>query len=207
MDAARDWSIDIFSMSLGFEEEVGSIRDAIVEAEKIRKRKVLFFAAANNDGLHSRELFPAFHESVISVRGTGHDGSFVAQYNPPTYSHKADMVLYGTLSKDVACGWVAGRLTKSGCSVATPIMAAIAAMAIQFVSSRLDDFTLQAPGLIRTRRGMLSLFQLMTKDQVSGSKRMSLAPWQLFESNDHKLVHATNMIRLALSSLPPEEEL
>ncbi|KAF6822502.1 hypothetical protein CMUS01_11058 [Colletotrichum musicola] len=50
-----------------------NVQDLAAAKDRIAERKVLFFAAANNDGLHSSELFPSYHESVISVRGTGHD--------------------------------------------------------------------------------------------------------------------------------------
>jgi hypothetical protein len=64
------------SMSFGFPDEVASIRKAIINAEKVKKKKILFFAAANNDGLNILKMFPAFFESVISVRGTRYNKSF-----------------------------------------------------------------------------------------------------------------------------------
>jgi hypothetical protein len=61
-------------MSLGFKRDVKIIQEAIIEAEKRRKTRVLFFAAANNSGKNESERFPASSEAVISVRGTDHMG-------------------------------------------------------------------------------------------------------------------------------------
>jgi hypothetical protein len=203
--AAETWDVDIISLSLGFSDEVRSIQEAITTAEKIKKHKILFFAAANNDGLNEKEMFPAFSESVISVRGTRHDGSFIQQFNPETWSHKAGTNLYGTISQDIPCDWTAGRLTKSGCSVATPIVAAIAAMIIWFVGSKKESFLglENVQEIIRTRRGILAVFSVMTEEQRQSSiYHRYLAPWQLFSESDMKDARTT--ISYALRKLPPE---
>jgi hypothetical protein len=185
-------------MSFGFPHEVTSISEAIVDAEKVKEGKVLFFAAANNDGLNMPEMFPAFFESVISVRGTRYDGSFDPQYDPAPWPHKEGM-MYGTLAKGVACGWTPGCLVKSGCSVATPIMVAIAATTIWFVTYQENRFSEGARDVIRTRRGILSVFGVMTEDQP-GTKRY-LAPWQLFGRGAVKV----SSIGHALDKLPRQE--
>ena len=191
-------------MSFGFSDEVLCIRDAISHAEKIKQDKILFFAAANNDGLNMKEMFPAFLESVISVRGTSHNGSFVPQYNPATWSHNYGMKAYGTISQNVPCDWTAGKLKKSGCSVATTIMAAIAAVIIRFVSCEEAHFNdiENAQELIRTRRGMLSVFSVMT-DYQKKQTRLYVAPWQLFGNGDDR--KERHRIKYALSNLPPED--
>ncbi|KAE8441485.1 hypothetical protein EG329_004909 [Mollisiaceae sp. DMI_Dod_QoI] len=206
LHAAQSCDVDIVSMSFGFSDEVPLIQDAITNAENIKKHKILFFAAANNDGLNQKEMFPAFSESVISVRGTTHDGSFVQQYNPETWSHKDGMKLYGTISQNVPCDWTAGQLTKSGCSVATPIMAAIAALIIWYVSCESARFggLKNVEDLIRTRRGILSVFGVMTEEQKQPSiYHRYLAPWQLFSDGDATDVKKVSMISYALSKLPP----
>ncbi|KAK7418747.1 hypothetical protein QQX98_003765 [Neonectria punicea] len=89
LHAIKELDVDIVSVSFGFLDEVESIGDAIVEAERIKGRKVPFFAVANNDGLNGPEIFPAFAEHVIAIRGTNHDGSFISQYNLRSRNHKA----------------------------------------------------------------------------------------------------------------------
>lgn len=187
-------------MSFGFSEEIASIRNAILDAETAKDGKILFFAAANNAGQNELELFPAFFESVISVRGTDFNGSFDPQYDPPSWPHK-DGTCYGTLGKDVACGWTAGSLRKSGCSVATPIMAAIAATVILFVARNDSIFSQEAKDAIKTRRGILSVFNVMTVRSNRLDKRY-LAPWQLFGRDAQRKLSS---IAYALDRLPPQE--
>jgi hypothetical protein len=178
-------------MSFGFTDDVKSIRDAIIDAEK--DHSVMFFAAANNDGLNDPEMFPAFMESVISVRGTFYDGSFDPQYNPKS-SHFNPGPQYGSLARNVPCAWISESLTKSGCSVATPIVAAIAAMIISFVDRKTT--VKEYRDTVRTRRGMLSVFRMMTDDPEAS--RLYLAPWQLFENNRKPWA----LIEHALSNIP-----
>ena len=175
-------------MSFGFDRTLKLSREAIDQTSRM-----LFFAAANNDGLNSPELFPANHERVIPVRGTDHTGSFTAQYNPATPAYKPEC-RYGTLATDVPCGGPDdNRLIKSGCSVATPIVAAIAAAIISFVDREITLQCFKSP--IRERRGILSVFREMSQDQMVLERRY-LAPWQLC---DNTSLHAREMIKYALA--------
>lgn len=178
-------------MSFGFTEDVKSIRNAISNAEN--NHNVIFFAAANNDGLNEPEMFPASMESVISIRGTSHDGTFDPQYNPKS-PHYNPGPQYGSFARNVPCAWTSESLTKSGCSIATPIAAAIAAMIISFVDHEptLKDYR----DVVRTRRGMLSIFRTMTDNPHA--LRLYLAPWQLFEGNRKPRV----LIEHALTNIP-----
>lgn len=132
-------------------------------------------------------------------------GSFVETYNPNTWPHRRGAELYGTISEDVPCDWICGQLVKSGCSVATPIVVSIAAMIIWFVSCRTASFgnVVDVQKLIRTRRGMLSVFSLITQDQEH--LRRYLAPWQLFKDGDASGVGAVHTIGYALLRLPPSD--
>jgi hypothetical protein len=201
--AQEPWNVDIVSLSFGFADSAPSIEKAITYAESLKGGKILFFAAANNQGLNQMELFPALCESVIPVRGTRHDGSFIQTYNPNTWPHRQGSELYGTISEDVPCDWISDHLVKSGCSVATPIVASIAAMIIWFVSFKKASFgnVTSVQELIRTRRGMLSVFSLMTQDQEQ--LRRYLAPWQLFKEGDRTGMGTVHMIGYALMRLPP----
>lgn len=194
--------MDIVSLSFGFTESAPCIEEAISYAEILKGGRILFFAAANNQGRNQKEMFPAWSESVISIRGTNHDGAFIPRYNPDTWPHNRGTELYGTISEDVSCDWTCGQLVKSGCSVATPIAAAIAAAIIQFTRCKATCFihlgNLQE--LIRTRRGMLSVFNVMTEDQEQA--RRYLAPWQLFEGDDVNSMNTVHKIGHALSRLP-----
>lgn len=79
---------------------------AIRNAEAARQRAIVFFAAAAaNNGANSEEMVPAYLDSVISVRGTDHNGSFFPAYNPPPTVTNSSSPLYGTLGVDVPCCW------------------------------------------------------------------------------------------------------
>ncbi|KAF1940517.1 subtilisin-like protein [Clathrospora elynae] len=190
---ATKHSVDIVSMSFGFRDKQHSVQDAINKAQS----KMVFFAAANNDGLNDLEMFPAFLEPVISVRGTTFNGSFETQYNPNTWKHDRGLQ-YGTLAVDVPCVWPdPNRLTKSSCSIATPIMVAIAAALLSFVDR--DDALQGYQEKIRTRLGLLSVFEVMTQDQNLVPERRYVAPWQLYAN---KNLHPRDLIKFALSSVP-----
>jgi subtilisin family serine protease len=186
----KKWNVDIISMSFGFAEDIQSIREAIIEAEK---QKVIFFAAANNGGWNAPELFPALMESVFSVRGTRYNGAFDDDYNPRSWDHKPGPQ-FGSLACDVPCAWTSNDLTKSGCSVAAPIVAATAALVMTFVEreASLSEYR----DLIRTRRGILSVFKAMATE--TKPSRLYLAPWQLFENNRKPRV----LIENALTNIP-----
>jgi len=175
-------------MSFGFDHTLELSSIAINDTSRM-----LFFAAANNDGLNSPELFPANHELVIPVRGTDYNGSFDAQYNPATPAYKPEC-RYGTLAVNVSCGGPDdNRLIKSGCSVATPIVAAIAAAIISFVDR---DRTLERfRPRIRRRPELKAVFRKMTEDQLVVERRY-LAPWQLC---NNRSLHTREIIKHALA--------
>ncbi|RSL71845.1 hypothetical protein CEP54_001050 [Fusarium duplospermum] len=195
LHAVTSWDVDIISMSFGFNREVTPIKSAIVEAERTKGGEILFFAAANNDGLNEPEMFPAFFESVISVRGTEYNGEFIQQYNPRSWSHK-NGIQYGTLARDVPYNWPIAKPTKSGCSVSTPILAAIAAVLISFVDNQ-KNWGAERHA-IRTRRGIVAVFNLMGQDLNSSNGRLYVVPWQLYEQNRQPQY----LVRHALSTIP-----
>lgn len=157
--AGLEWDVDFISLSFGFPRHVQGIRDAIADVVHNKRGAITFFAAANNDGFNSREMFPAnLGESVISVRGTNRAGGFESKYNPPTTS---DEPVFGTLGVDVLSDWPGletGKLM-SGCSVATPIAVAIAVMLLEYAAARPRDFEPGDLKLMRTRRGVFEMFK------------------------------------------------
>lgn len=198
---AISWEADIICMSFGFGSESPVVKEAIVKAEMKRHDRIIFFAASNNDGLNEPELFPAWLESVISVRGTLHDGEFKQKYNPTSWGHETGLPQYGTLAVDVRCAWTTDDLDKSGCSFATPIMAAIAAIAISYVGTYDQNFDSSHKDLVRTRRGILSVFLEMTAPYHGDrADRRYLAPWFLFNQGS-----PIDLLRNALRKVPQRD--
>ncbi|KAE8447647.1 hypothetical protein EG329_010618 [Mollisiaceae sp. DMI_Dod_QoI] len=181
--AETGWDVDIVTMSFGFPNVVTQIRDAMDDAimgKRKRNKEIVFFAAANNDGSNSEELFPASHETVISVRGTDHTGGFVKKYNPEPWPQNKGP-LYGTLAENVPYDLGNPASKRSGCSIATPVLAGIMAMIIQYVNYAANgDARLCAR--LQTRGGVLRVLHYIANSGPEG--RRYVAPWKFFERNE-----------------------
>ncbi|KAH7393805.1 hypothetical protein DE146DRAFT_790176 [Phaeosphaeria sp. MPI-PUGE-AT-0046c] len=127
------WNVDIVTMSFESSFYCKEVEDAIYNAQILRNRRVLFFAAAGNEGGNSPEFYPAAFDGVISVRGTYGSSGFISQYNPDPQVCNEGKPLFGTLAYRVPCGSNGAEM--SGCSIATPILAATAAIFIEFATS------------------------------------------------------------------------
>ncbi|KAG7054531.1 subtilisin-like protein [Colletotrichum scovillei] len=166
--AVKNWSVDIFVMAFGFEGPGESVESAIYEAERLKQDKVLFFAAANNNKNTVHELLPSRYNSVISVHGALHDGTFIPACNPQRHGKGLLRNIYGTLGQ-VRFG--PGQPTLWGCSVATTIMAAIAACTLQFMAQRKESLG-HLHTIMGTRDWILSLFDIMTRGQDERRERL-----------------------------------
>src|SRR5437762_604440 len=119
--ASREWKADIISMSFGYADEQQCISRAIRGALHERDDSILFFAAASNYGANDKEMFPASHDSVISIRGTNSNGDF-EDFNPPR--NQSGEAVFGTLGLDVPSAWLSDHedeIYKSGTSIATAV--------------------------------------------------------------------------------------
>ncbi|KAL7810618.1 serine protease [Trichoderma gracile] len=198
--AAAEWKVDIITMSFGFPFKVREIENAIADANRGRRdsgqSEVVFFAAANNDGANSEELFPASHETVISVRGTDHTGAFINKFSPKPRPQKAGGLLYGTLGQNVPYYIGDAGVQTSGCSVATPIMASIVATIMQYVKLT-GSLGEETRARLQTREGVVQLLEHISEKEDAGNRRY-VAPWMFFRWNDTERVAA---IVYALSKL------
>ena len=143
--AAEDNDVDIISMSLGFDREmpVGGrlvISNAISDALRARDQRILFFAAAANEGGNQPEMFPANHPHVISIRGTD-DKGWLQRFNPP--KGFTGLNCFMALVQDVPGAGLSRdggvEVFKSGTSVSTPIAAGIAGILLSYVRLFGDD--------------------------------------------------------------------
>ncbi|KAL8364562.1 hypothetical protein RB595_003717 [Gaeumannomyces hyphopodioides] len=194
--AAVTWNVDIVSMSFGFDVRIRDVEKAISEAITRRKeagRDILFFAAANNDGLNYEEMFPASDANVISVRGTDHSGTFLQKYNPNPRPNKRGLARFGTLADNVPYDCADKHSSKSGCSLATPILAGLVATVVQYVEHMGDDGLRRG---VRTKDGILQVMNHMAHSNDLGHKY--IAPWKFFEKDDEGRIA---LIRHALDEL------
>ncbi|KAJ9152004.1 thermostable alkaline protease precursor protein [Pleurostoma richardsiae] len=182
--AHSEWDVDIISMSFGFEEAKLPIKKAIHRVLNERDDGVLLFAAASNSGANAREMFPARHESVISIRATNARQDF-ADFNPPRAEH--DGIVFGTLGLNVpsaSLGDQSGEEFKSGTSVATAVAVGIAGVALEYVFRRpnMPGFEV-LKGKLGTRNGMMAMFKAMAT-RTMNEGYYYVAPWRLEGGSD-----------------------
>jgi hypothetical protein len=187
----KGWNADIITMSFGSTFRSRDIEDAISSAQTLRNRCILFFAAAGNDGGNYSELYPAALESVISVRGTYGTSGFIDRYNPDPQPDGEGRPLFGTLAHRVPCG--PNDEEMSGCSIATPILAATAAVFIEYATSYTNrgDWRKRQDWrearerillILKTRVGMEQLFKSIAGRANAANHRYYIAPERLFST-------------------------
>ncbi|KIW21359.1 hypothetical protein PV08_01939 [Exophiala spinifera] len=138
--AVKEQKADIVSLSLGWEQEQRvdknrAISNAISEALAHCNQNLLIFAAASNRGGSKRELFPASHGSVFSIRGTNTKGKH-EDFNPSLPSRGGEV--FGALGLDVPTE-NRGRsppyqTNRTGTSVATAVAAGLAAIILGYIN-------------------------------------------------------------------------
>lgn len=170
-------------MSFGSSHRSKDIEDAILNAQTLRNRCILFFAAAGNDGGNYSELYPAALESVIPVRGTYGTSGFIHEYNPDPKPESEGRPLFGTLAYCVPCG--PNDEEMSSCSIATPILAATAAVFIEFATSyantqRWNKEQQRNLLILKTRAGMQQLFKDIARKANVANNRYYVALELLF---------------------------
>jgi hypothetical protein len=172
-------------MSFGFRKRVDCIEQAIVKARNKSGRSPIFLAAAANEGSNTGEMFPASLDTVISVRGTDTSGRFESRFDPDTDADTAGQRLFGTLGNKVFCGWPEdpgkSDMWMSGCSIATPILAAIAALILQSVD--VADFSITAEERLkfRSRKGMMKVMEKISAKKENNRWYVSFQ--KLFDEN------------------------
>jgi hypothetical protein len=158
------WKVQIISMSFGFAYDDENMKEAIRAATGAG---VLIFAAASGYG-HYSPAFPARYSHVICVNAFNYLGI------PIDLSSLASEKYLGTLGFAVPGMWPGheGPKAVSGTSVATPILAGIAALSIQFVrqsveepppSDGYDQMVWQKiEHMLQERDGMILMLELFT---------------------------------------------
>ena len=182
--ASKEWKADVISMSFGYAEEQQCISRAIRGALYERDDSILFIAAASNYGANDKEMFPARHDSVISIRGTNSNGKF-EHFNPPRTQNEE--TAFGTLGLDVPSAWLSDHddeVYKSGTSIATAVAAGIAGVLLGYVSGKLKEGAIQdVDKKLRTRQGMQAMFKALTL-QREEERYLYFAPWKLMGISD-----------------------
>lgn len=171
-------------MSFGFVEEQTCISSTIREVLYQRDDSILLLAAAANHGGNDREMFPARHDSIISIRGTNSNGNF-EDFNPPRNN---DEEVFGTLGLDVPSAWLSNHdneVYKSGTSIATAVAAGIAGALLGYANGKSKEGLFgDVNKKLRTRQGMQAMFRSLACEREKRS--LYLRPWKLAGISDEK---------------------
>lgn len=169
----------------------------------VKKRRLLIFAAASDPGALF-EWFPAWLPDVISVRGAGLEGDLIPDYNPiPSRTRESPM--FCTLARDVPCELGnSGQNQMSGCPVATPILAATAALFLQYAACMNEwGFEQWRADALHEKETMENLFQEIGR-KVQG-RTWFVQPRDLFEGLNEDSRLLPPVLRKVLSQIPERE--
>lgn len=138
------WRVDIIIMSFGFPGDHPDIPQLEKKLEKASQNHTIVFAAACNHGNTRPATFPATSNYTIAVRSVNAMCTRASEFNPSrdpcaTYNHN-----FAVVGEDVDSTWPKhldskGRKHQTGNSIATPILASIAANILEFTLMRLGD--------------------------------------------------------------------
>ncbi|GJN85885.1 hypothetical protein PLIIFM63780_009459 [Purpureocillium lilacinum] len=195
--AIETWDVDIISMSFAFEQEEVAIKEALYHAKsKVSQKNVLMFAAAsNNRSLRVEPIgYPArAMDRVICVNSSTVDMKR-SSFSPKGIPGQPNLSVVG---ENVDAAWpVSGagetqmsRRRMSGTSCATPIVAGIAAMILDFAKKDLPELRSlpkwdAMKGELWDTYGMRSVLKKCMTDKTRDESYSFIKPWRLLKETD-----------------------
>jgi hypothetical protein len=185
---AVEKEVDIISMSFGWNEDKENVRKQI---ELARRKGILIFAAASNDGIHAPKhgVFPARHPTVTCVYSCTGNGR-PSNFNPWESKNKANLMFLG---EDIAVTGAddrpadIGRVT--GTSFATPIAAGTAALVIELVRSYFKKDLELIEKHLKTYEGISAVLHSMSDSPIGtlSSAYRQITPWEVLCENPGSL--------------------
>ena len=178
--AVNEWAVDIITMSFGFPKRVAEVDEAIVNAYS---KKTVLFAAAANHGANKGIAYPASKLGVVfCINATDGKGD-PANFNPPSQPNRDN---FCTLGVDVDSAWTTLTTYEqptrrmSGTSVATPIAAGLAALAMEFGRRNRAKIGPRELEILHSYDGIQTMFET-THAPTKTYKYLS--PWKLLSSD------------------------
>lgn len=175
LHAVKTWGVDIISMSFGAVVINKGIFDAISFAAY---KHVLMFAAATNKGKNERipRSYPARDWRVFSISAT--DGlGFPSKFNPAPQDGDLNFCILG---ESIESATIKGqKVRKSGTSMATPVVAGVAALVLEFANQTRVEGEEEVENLewLKTYQGMRALLKSMS--DVVDKQHRYLVPWKI----------------------------
>lgn len=175
--AALDWEVDIITMSFGWPRWHDCVEEEIKTASS---RNVILFAAASNSGLNKPVAFPANCAPVICVHSANGFG-VPSHFTPVPVDGDHN---FAVLGEAVRSSWPVSRgegheKRQWGSSTSTPILAAIAALVLEFVNQKPS---LTANELrLRSPKGITRVLLAMSMNRYGYNIVM---PWKILDACD-----------------------
>lgn len=131
-------------MSFGFPRDLTHLHNIEEKLRLASEKHTIMFAAASNHGNHTPMTFPASHPSTIAVRSVNGFCTRGSEFNPTHDVSRSTCRAFAVMGENVESTWPihldSGRKKQqTGNSVATPILAAIAANVLELVQVQLND--------------------------------------------------------------------
>ncbi|KAL8924395.1 MAG: hypothetical protein Q9172_002697 [Xanthocarpia lactea] len=175
MHSTDQWKVAIITLSLGWPQYQKAVEDAIKYATM---NNILICAAASNDGANDGIAFPANSHHVICVHSANEKGK-PSDFTPNPLPYEPN---FAVLGENVRAAWPAREHGKSqtGTSVATPILAAVMALILEFVDQKPRKTPEEKRLLLREYSPMTNVLVAMS-DEAEGYRYVR--PWKLMSSN------------------------
>ncbi|CZR60297.1 uncharacterized protein PAC_10193 [Phialocephala subalpina] len=200
-EGKKNWGVDIISMSFGFYGYSKAVQTAITEA---LAKPVLLFAAASNNGTMKRVTFPAWLSGVICVNSAAADGR-PSGFNPDP----KPLQNFSILGENIKGAWTRHpnnyesdpnvERVMTGTSVATPMMAGVAALVLEFVlQNDPESVLIEQLEDLKHQDGMPEVFVKMLGRQ---GRFRNVVPWELLSTQNGRpmvtqfLMHALRNFR------------
>ena len=156
-------------MSFGWPRHYSNVEQAIDHATS---RHVIICAAASNSGANDNVAFPANYGPVICVHSATDKGR-PSEFTPTPLESRPNFAVIG---ENVCVAWpgLKDGQSQSGTSVATPILAAVIALIIEFVDQKPRKTFHDRR--VRTLGGITTLLRAMSKVE---RQYLLVQPWTM----------------------------